>query len=66
MMATFAFNELQAIAFRKDLHLSNFERDTGVFNSFMTVVPMDWFLYDKDIRHERVKDKICIVFPRWF
>ena len=26
-------------------------------NSFITEVPMDWFLYDRDLRHERIKGK---------
>ena len=31
-----------------------------IYNSFMTEAPiiwkpMDWFLYDRDLRHERVK-----------
>ena len=29
-------------------------------NSFMTEAVMDWFLYDNDLRHERVNDALYI------
>ena len=26
---------------------------------------MDWFLYDRDLRHERVKNKIKVILHIW-
>ena len=32
--------------------------DKTLFNSFMFCKSMDWFLYDRNLRHEKIKRKL--------